>query len=181
MAMARPVMTTPMPSPLRVSPPDDKPAGFTPAPKVVLYMGLGGNLFADNLKHLGEQFRRCGADVTIREWFMPSDARYDVALGHSAGTWTLDRTKAPIKIALDPTIRFSPKLPVSRSYYTDGMGIRVPNTKNIYVPHAGHVQIPRVVEADIIDYVFAGNCRVPAAESGQARVRDPMPADRTSL
>ena len=170
--------------PPRVAPEDGR-IGLGPShspirsPNVVLYMGLGGNLFADNLKHLGGELQRCGANITIREWFMPSPRKFDVALGHSAGTWTLDKTDAPIKIALDPTIRFSPKQPVSRSYYTDGIGIRVPNTANIYVPHVGHVAIPRAVEADVVDYVFRGRCRVQEAATGQARA--PSSFDRTDL
>ena len=125
---------------------------------VVLYTGLGGPLFSSYLEHLGDALRRCGATVIVRGWSDPASGRFDVAIGQSAGTSTLDQTDARVKIALDPTARFYPKKPVSVSYYTDGIGIALPHSPNIYKPHAGHVALPSVVEGEVVRFVTGGRC-----------------------
>lgn len=128
-------------------------------PRIVLHMGLGGALFGGPLHGLGEKLRACGADVQIRTWTDPQPGHFDVAIGHSAGTSTLDRVNASFKIALDPTARFYPRKPVTLSFYTDGIGIPLPHSPNIYVPHAGHVALPSVVEADVVRFVTGGRCK----------------------
>ena len=124
----------------------------------VLYMGMGDWLFAAHLQRIGDELRRCGANVVIRPWWSPAAGRFDAAVGQSAGTSTLDQTDARIKVALDPTIRFWPRKPVTVSYYTDGIGIHLPHSKNIYVPRAGHVALPSVVADDVVRLVTLGRC-----------------------
>ena len=125
----------------------------------VLYMGLGDGLFAAHLQALATEMRRCGATVTIRPWWSPASGRFDAAIGQSAGTKPLDVTDAGVKIALDPTARFHPEKPVTRSYYTDGIGVRLAHSPNVYVPQAGHIALPGVVEAELIRLLFNGRCR----------------------
>lgn len=125
-------------------------------PRVVLYMGLGDGLFAGPLLAVANDLRARGAHVEVRPWYAPAPGRWDAAIGQSAGTSTLDATDARRKIALDPTIRFHPRRAVTRSFWTDGIGYRLPHAANTYVHNAGHVTLPLAVRRQVVALAMKG-------------------------
>jgi hypothetical protein len=130
------------------------PMPASAAPRGVIYMGMGDELFAGPLFKLKAELERRGAVVEVRRWWAPSSAHYDFAIGQSVGVGPASRADATRRIGLDPVqidydgiqvnfwtppkLGFPPGRPLS-------------SARNIRIDGATHVSLPEVAASQIAD------------------------------
>jgi hypothetical protein len=124
------------------------------APRGIIYMGMGDELFAGPLFKLKAELERRGAVVEVRRWWSPSSEHYDFAIGQSVGVGPASRANATRRIGLDPVqvdydgiqVNFwtPPKLG-----YPPGRPLSC--ARNIRVDKATHVTLPEVAASQIAD------------------------------
>jgi hypothetical protein len=130
------------------------PMAADAAPRGVIYMGIGDELFAGPLFELKAELERRGAIVEVRRWWSPSSEHYDFAIGQSVGVGPASRANATRRIGLDPVqvdysgIQVNFWTPPKLGYPP---GRPLSNARNIRVDGATHVSLPAVAASRIAD------------------------------
>lgn len=142
------------------------PAGA--APRGVLYMGIGDELFAGPLFQLKAELERRGALVEVRPWWSPSSEHYDFAIGQSVGVGPASHANADRRIGLDPVavdwagIQVNFWTPPKWGY---APGRPLSNARNIRVDGATHVSLPAVAARQIADEALQAPNPTPAGDA----------------
>lgn len=147
------------------------PAGA--APRGIIYMGIGDELFSGPLFKLKAELERRGAVVEVRPWWSPSSGQYDFAIGQSVGVGTASHANARRRIGIDPVqvdwdgIQVNFWTPPKLGYPP---GRPLSSARNIRVEKATHVSLPEVAASQIADEALQ-EPDPPAAEAAGGPIR----------
>ncbi|KAA5601156.1 hypothetical protein [Blastochloris sulfoviridis] len=142
------------------------PAGA--APRGVLYMGLGDELFAGPLFQLKAELERRGAIVEVRPWWSPSSDHYDFAIGQSVGVGPASHANAGRRIGIDPVqvdwtgIQVNFWTPPKLGY---APGRPLSSARNIRIDEATHVSLPAVAASQIADEALQEPNQTPVGDA----------------